>query len=240
MAFHASPRPFWRRCFLAFFPALLVSSLPAQTYVGNLNGTALDSTFEQGVFGSFYAPSFYNWTVVSGTPEGFTYTNSIMTGGSASGFAAYDLRYLTSTAIAANTAYTLSVDIGYAAGAINTGNATYRFDLGTWNGSTFTSLQNQQGTAPDVGNIDASGTNATTFFFTYTTGASPGTDVLAVEIQQVGTNPGIPDFMSFDNVKLSYAAVPEPATFATLAGLGVLGMAVWCRRGRKLLPVTAR
>ncbi len=211
---------------------LLAGSAAAQTYVGNLNGSAVDSTFEQGTLGNFYSPTLYNWTVVSGAPEAFTYNNSIMTGGS-DDFAAYDLRYVfASTSLAADSTYTLSFNIGYAAGAQATGQATYRFDLGTWNGGTFTSLQHQQGVATMNGNIDANAANSTTYFLTYTTGTNPGTDPIYVEFAQIGSNPGLPDYMSFDNVRLSYtSAVPEPAAYAAiLGGLALAGVMIHRRR----------
>jgi hypothetical protein len=227
-----------RRLSLLLAGCCLAGGLSAQNYVGNLNGSSVDSTFEQGTLGQFYSPSIYNWTVVSGNPEAFTYTNSIMTGGSGGGdnLAAYDLRYVfASTPLAANSTYTLSFDVGYAAGAQATGQATYRFDLGTWNGGTFTSLQSRQGVAVMNGSDDAGPSNSTTYFLNYTTGASPGSDSLYVEFAQIGANPGLPDYMSFDNVQLSYvAAIPEPSTYAAiLGGLALLGTMI-ARRRRQL------
>ncbi|HVS53182.1 MAG TPA: hypothetical protein VHD62_12570 [Opitutaceae bacterium] len=44
--------------------------------------------------------------------------------------------------------------------------------------------------------------------------------------------------ISFDTV--SATAVPEPAFYATLAGIGALGLALWARRGGRLSAATSR
>lgn len=45
-----------------------------------------------------------------------------------------------------------------------------------------------------------------------------------------GTTPTVPFRMTLDNLKVSAAAIPEPSTYAAMAGALALGLAVWRRR----------
>lgn len=45
-----------------------------------------------------------------------------------------------------------------------------------------------------------------------------------------GTTPTLPFRMTLDNLKVTAAAIPEPSTYAAMAGALALGLAVWRRR----------
>lgn len=150
--------------------------------------------------------------------------------------ASYGVIGTTYTPLLGSTTYTLSVDVGYAAGTAISGDATYKFVLGYWDGNTassFTALQSQQGTVTHTGNITGTSANSTTYSLSYTTASTAANGDLAVQLYQVGTNPmsGGADYMSFDNVILTASAVPEPAADAAIFGaIALVGTFLWRMR----------
>ena len=126
---------------------------------------------------------------------------------------------VTSEAMAANTVYTLTVDIG---DRTNQGFPTVDMRIGT--GSTFganllaaTVVSN---TTPTNAGTTTDGWE--TWVYTFTNGAGVPTESLRVELFDTGGGQAL-----FDNVRLE--AVPEPTTTALL-GLG--GLALILRRRR--------
>lgn len=66
-----------------------------------------------------------------------------------------------------------------------------------------------------------------------------GSDPIAVMFAQTSNDSSYngADYMSFDNVKLSYvSAVPEPSAYAAIIGCIALGFAGWRRRRRQIRP----
>jgi len=162
------------------------------------------------------------WTEVSGTTS-----NDQARGFDGGGFRSligyqvtdtFTAEQVLDTAIAANTAYDLAVDIGFMqSGAGITGD--YKIELGTSNGGVFTALATLDSTltqsVPSEYNIAAG--NALTVNVLLNTGASVSGDDLAIRLTKEDTT----TFFGFDRVELT---IPEPATMALLAlgGLGVL------------------
>ncbi len=199
----------------------------AQTYVGSLDGTSTASTFE--VNSTTSLPTL-GWTTLSGSPRVFDSSNDAIINGAGMNWDPFSVQYVTSSNLVANSTYTLSFRMGYFSGA-GSGDADYQFSLGTWNGSSFTSLQSASGDIAYSGSFSASGSNSVTRNLTYTTGASVSSDVIAVRWAQPIDSGGGADFAGFDNVTLSYvSAIPEPSTYAALLGVGALGFAAWRRR----------
>jgi hypothetical protein len=212
------------RPFLVLTPFFFGSILLAQTYVGNLNGTSPDSTFE-GV--STTPLPAQGWSAITGGAQIFASTNTALIG--ATGYDPYTVQYATSTSLMPNSSYTLSFRMGYFAGS-GAGNANYTFQLGTLNGSTFTPLHFTSDTAvPYMGAFSADGNNSVTASFNYTTGSSVGSDPIAVRWAQTNTSSGA-DFFGFDNVILTVSAIPEPSAYAVLFGTVTLAGAVVVRR----------
>ena len=126
---------------------------------------------------------------------------------------------VTSEAMAANTVYTLTVDIG---DRNNQGFPTVDMRIGT--GSTFganllaaTVVSN---TTPTNAGTTTDGWE--TWVYTFTNGAGVPTENLRVELFNTGSGQAL-----FDNVRLDATSVPEPTTTA-LIGLG--GLALILRR----------
>ena len=111
-----------------------------------------------------------------------------------------------STNVAANTTYTLTVDVG---DRTDTGfpGAELRLGVGNTFGANLL-------TATVVSNATPANGGWSTWVSTFTTGASPTAGALRVEIVNTGA-----DQPAFDNVRLT--AVPEPSSLALL-GLGGL------------------
>lgn len=122
-----------------------------------------------------------------------------------------------STNVAANTTYTLTVDLGD------------RTDLGFAGGELRLGIGNTFGTnlltATVVSNDTPANGQWSTWVSTFTTGASPSAGALRVELLNTGA-----DQTLFDNVRLDAAPVPEPGSLALL-GLGGLQIGARRRRG---------
>lgn len=214
-------------------------TVSAQTYIGNLNGSATASTFETGfttVGQENTNLSSVGWTEFSGDTRlfrGNSNTALISTGA----YSTYTVRYDTGVAISANTTYTLSFDLGFVTQTAGN-SANYSFQLGTSTGGGFTGLGSAKSgtlsyTTADTLNIGSG--NFSTDSSQWTTGSSVNGDNLMVTFSLLSytTSGANSDFFGFDNVKLSHSAVPEPSTYAAIAGGLVLAGTVIVRRRRQ-------
>lgn len=88
----------------------------AQTYVGTLDGTSPDSTFDPNSATLSWNPALnYGWrvTIGGGYPQVLEYVNTVMSGGNGYNGTNYTVLYgVPSTPLLANSTYTLSFDIG--------------------------------------------------------------------------------------------------------------------------------
>ena len=174
------------------------------SFVGNLNGISINSTFETGV--ANVALPTQGWTTVSGTAQ--TYDGSGGLGGLIGGspYGNYQVQYDTGVAIQPSTTYTLSVGIGYIAG-LGGGNSGYSLQLGTLSGGIFTGLGSPMtGTVPYAGNLTGGIVSGTAQQVFATSGTVSGQS-LAVRWAQTSTL-GAPfsDFFGMDSVTLKAAA----------------------------------
>jgi hypothetical protein len=100
--------------------------------------------------------------------------------------------------------------------------ATY-YTFGSWTGTGHFG-------GPATGNTSAWATAPTTGFGLEIYGALYG--------DGVSTGPTFLSGQAYaDN--LSVSAVPEPSTYAAIAGLGALGLAFWRRRQSRMAPISA-
>jgi hypothetical protein len=234
-----------RRLLLALAAGFAASGLCAQTYVGLLDGSSVQSTFTTSTDG-FQALGAFGWTSVSGVggqvfgQTGGT-SNDVLLGGT--DFGNYEVEFNTSTSLQANSIYTLSVRMGFVSGGTS-GNASYDLSLGTKNGGTFTALT-ADNPALETGNVNrsagptnglsfgANGVNSVLVTVSFTTGASVGSDPIHVRWAQTASSlTGGADYFGVDNVTLSVSAIPEPSTYAAIVGGLALGGAMIRRRHR--------
>lgn len=183
-------------------PTPTVSPTPctASAFVSNLDTTSTNSTFETST--SAALPT-QGWTVVSGSAQVWDLGggSGALLGGTAYGN--YEVQYDTGIAIRANNTYTLTLDIGYMAGLAG-GVSTYRFQIGTLNGTTFTGLGSPvTGTALYPG----ASMNGSVFAVTgaqqvFTASSVVSGDRLAVRMAQTFSSGTGSDFLGFDNVRL--------------------------------------
>jgi len=210
-------------------PVWLATALPGQTYVGNLNGSHSDSTFEGLSTQNLPAAG---WTTLTGTPRIIDNTNNMLINGAGQTYTPYSVQYVSSTAPSTNMQYTLSITMGYAANTTpGAGAASFSFSLGTWNGSAFSALVTETG-GPVAYNgwMEASTSHGVVHTATFTTGGSVSSDPLAVRWAQTNTSSAPYDFFGIDNVTLTVSAIPEPGTYAAIAGAVALLTAGWRRR----------
>lgn len=226
-----------RRVSLALAACVLAGALPAQTYVGNLNGTASSSTFE-GLNQLPLGDHFTGWSTVSGSNViVFDFDNNVVINLSGTGYESYEVVYEPAIALLPNSTYTLSFTMGYVADPARTvGLATYYFSLSETDTVTTTLLQSTSGgpVSPNGGAFATTNPNGSiTASLNYTTGST--VSGLPMLVHWSSTNPGNDgsghaNYFGFDNVTLSYvSAIPEPSTYAALAGLAVLGFVIWHR-----------
>jgi hypothetical protein len=126
------------------------------------------------------------------------------------------------TNVAANTIYTMTVDVGDRSDLTFQG-AELRLGIGSVFGTNLLTATVVSSDTPTY-----VGTNTTdgwkTWVSTFTTGASPTAGALRVELINPGT-----DQTLFDNVRLTAVTIPEPSTTALL-GLGGLALILRCRK----------
>ena len=128
--------------------------------------------------------------------------------------------------IATNTAYSLTVDIGFMqSGAGITGD--YLIQLGTSNSGIFTMLAELDSslTQTSTGEFFMADGNTSQVQIDLETGEVVSGDQLAIRLTKEDTA----TFFGFDEVGLTFAAVPEPSS-AALFGLGGLALALRRRR----------
>ena len=228
-----------RRLFVLLGLFCLPGLASAQTYVGNLNGTSTNSTFEVGSINNMPTQG---WTNFSGL--GRQWTNGGGNGAviGQTDFGNYAVQYGTGATLASNSLYTLSFVVGFVS-AGTTGTATYGVTFGgsTDAGSTITGLSANTGLLSAVidrtsggaiqSTLGASSANSQAVTITFLTGAVSANPLYVrwAQTNTTGTSAG-QDFFGFDNVTLSVAAVPEPATYAAIFGAGALGFVAWRRR----------
>jgi hypothetical protein len=231
----------------------LVSIAHAQTFVDNLNGTHPSSTFTTVTDGT-NAITDFGWISTTGVPRVFG-----QTGGTANDvvietnpFDNYGLQFnTTSTPLLPNSTYTLSVRMGFVSGSGDGGSASYRIRLGTTTGGTNFSPLIADTPSAVIGTITRTPSSNTfeasigadinssdLVSINFTTGATVGSDTIAVLLEQFSSSntPGA-DYFGFDNVTVSFvaSAIPEPSTYATIFGAGVLALAA-ARRRRAGVP----
>jgi hypothetical protein len=184
-------------------PTPVASATPCTStvtaFVGNLNGSATASAFETGAANTL--PSL-GWSNVSGAAQIWDLaSNGALIGTTPWGN--YEVQHDTGVAVLPDTTYTLQFDMGYLAG-IAGGNSGFRYQIGTWNGASFTGFGAPiTGTAPYAGNINGGSVSAVGLQ-TFTTGAVAPGGTLAVRWAQISTlGAGFSDFFGIDKVKLS-------------------------------------
>ena len=120
----------------------------------------------------------------------------------------------TGTAVAANTVYTLTVDVGDRTNT-NFQPTELRLGIGATFGTNLLTANVVANTAPTNGAGPSDGWE--TWVTTFTTGASPTAGNLRVEIVNNG---GVQPL--YDNVRLTESLVPEPSSSALLGLSGLL------------------
>jgi hypothetical protein len=210
------------------FPFIL-NQARGQTYIGQLDGTFISSTFE---LGSTVSLPDYGWSDYSGTARIFDSAggNGALIDGTRYGN--YQVTYDTGVAIEPNTTYTLSFDMGWIGnGTAGSSTVDYIAQLGTLNTGSYTGLSIAQG-----GGVTYAGNMSQSIFsgsaqLTYTTGSSVSGDYVSVLLGQVSTDSGVDNF-GFDNVKLSATPVPEPGA-GLICGVGLMVLALRFYQRRK-------
>jgi hypothetical protein len=209
---------------LATIPGL-VAPLAAQTTIAIAN-----SSFELPTPSTYpdYTIGATDWTLTipatnAGTfVPGYSGTTPAPIAGSQVGYAdGYGgLQQVLGVTFAANQVYTYSVYIGYRSDALESVPfGTGAITLGYFESETFTPLSTQSTT---VGRGS----------FSFVTGSfQPAGAALGRPIAIRLTSTDSYQVL-FDQVQLSYTAIPEPSVFALALGAGVLGIAWWRRRGR--------
>lgn len=241
--------PLLRLIRLSLALAPFVSAGRAQTYVGNLDGTHLSSTFTTATDGDNPVTNF-GWLAVTGSTRVFGQsggtTNDVLIG--TDPFANYSVQFnTTSTPLLPNSTYTLTVRVGFVSGGVG-GSASYELQMGTTTGGTnFTALaantpslatgtivrNNPSNTAGLSIGADLNSSDLLTISFTTGASVSTGSDNIAVRLAQTASSgTALSDFFGFDQVTLSLAssAIPEPSTYAALFGASALVFAAWRRR----------
>ena len=135
------------------------------------------------------------------------------------------MQYNTALALQPNTTYTLTVDIGFYTTSGTSGNG-WQVSLGSRNGTTFTSLSTDTGSATYAGHLhdNVFSDNAVVQF---TTGAIVSSDPVALRLSRTTTGPT--NWLGFDNVKLDATTVPELSS-SLLGALGAFALIVRRKR----------
>lgn len=233
------PRAKWS-LLLAGMAATMAVHAPAAIFIGGFDGTTIQSNFEPTPYASTNnsnLQAYSGWVETAGDSRvaNLGLPNTVVIAETAYG--TYSVRYVTNVPVSANTTYRLSFDMGYFTTAVGN-SANYSFQVGTWNGSSFTGIG-----APAVASINPSGVNIASgnpaglinHFADFSTTSSPGTDNIAIvwslNSYAFAANA---DFFGFDNVQLqNLSVVPEPSTYAAIFGLVGFALVVLSRRKMK-------
>lgn len=139
-----------------------------------------------------------SWSVVSGNAQAWS-NNSTLVGTASS--SAWSVRQVSTDSVEPDTIYQFSVDLGCNTGSAN-GSGTWTATIGTWDGSSFTPLAN----ASRAWNLTRSGNNLSftggseeSKTFQFSTGESPSTDPVAVQLSVDGALA----WMAMDDVSLT-------------------------------------
>lgn len=193
-------------------------------------------------------PLYNNTGPVTNNIQGVTFGNSFsMSPTGPSDFGTFDNTFRISGAISGDaiTAGTL-IGISYNFGLARNNLVAIPGPV-TW---TLTLQDSVNTTAQVIATNSFSGTDSATFVGTganyqFTSGVSSGATFLAIlEVTYTGTNPMSPPVVTGtmlttgygqEGITIGASAIPEPSTYAAIAGAAMLGLAVWSRRRR---PVT--
>jgi len=144
----------------------------------------------------------------------------------------------TSQAFAAGT-YTLSVDVGYGLGfATDGGNATANFQLLSYDGISYNYNLGVAATTVSAATLGANNGSLLTYNYTLNLDGSEGFigNNVVIFLQAQTTTPGSFQNVSYDNVRLDFAAVPEPTT----AALAISGAAIVAFMARRRVKAQCR
>jgi len=141
-----------------------------------------------------------SWTLSSGSAQAWSANSTLV--GTSSG-SAWSVQQVSANSLAANTTYAFSVDVGCNTSS-DTGTGVWSVMLGTWDGATFTPLtgagSGQSWSLTRTGsNLSFTGGTQETQSFQFTTGSTPPTDPVMVQL----SIDGVLAWMSFDNVSLT-------------------------------------
>lgn len=182
-----------------------------ETYIGSLDGVSQQSTFETG---AVTALPTLGWTAVSGSAQVFDAGNGAIIG--TSPFGAYQVQYVTGTAVQPNTLYRLRVNMGYLSGGAGNGTGYYEMQIGTMSGGVFTPLGSETGFVFYEGNMNAGVTTGA--LLNVRTGSGVSGDPLAVRWAVTGN--GGREFFGVDDVTLAIVT-NEPDIHVSGNGIGI-------------------
>ncbi len=219
------------------FDNAVLWALPSNfSYVGNLDGTSLQSTFYDSALGGNVDDTNLpgGWLEFQGNTRVF---GNLAAAGPGYGVisadankANFSILYDTQTPIQANTEYLLTTEIGF---ATLTGSSpiagNFRLEIGTWDGANFTSLAANSGAVSFISSGFESGASGITAL-NLTTGTLVSGQNVAVRLSRI--DGGTANWQGFDNVILRAAPVPEPNAFIMFVSM-LLGLLAYAWRRKK-------
>lgn len=156
-----------------------------------------DISLSNADFSSFGTPP-PGWTVISGNAQAWSNNGTLV--GTASA-APWEVRQVSNDSLEAHTQYQFSAQLGCNTSSAN-GSGTWTATLGTWNGSSFTPINGASQTwnlSRNGGNLSFTAGSAETKTFQFTTGATPPTDPVAVQLSVDASLA----WMAMDNVSIT-------------------------------------